>query len=340
MSVPVSPLLMLDLEGLEVSAAERELLAHPATGGLILFARNYQDREQLQRLVTQVRAVRPDILIAVDQEGGRVQRFRDGFVRLPPMAALGRRYDVDPLSACRQACLLGELMATELVELDIDISFAPVLDLDYGSSTVIGDRSFHGSAEGMIALAGAFIDGMYGAGMAATGKHFPGHGHVVADSHLELPVDPRPMADLEAADLQPFMALAPRLAGMMPAHVIYSAVDAEHTAGFSRHWLQTVLRAQLGFRGVIFSDDLSMAGAHAVGDCPARAAAALDAGCDMVLVCNDRHGAEQTLHWLEGQRYQGQVPARALRAVARAPMDEERRQQAAALASTLIEENA
>ncbi|EKF75261.1 Beta-hexosaminidase [Alcanivorax hongdengensis A-11-3] len=331
---------MLDLEGLEVSAVEREMLAHPATGGLILFARNYQDRDQLQALIGQVRAVRPEILIAVDQEGGRVQRFRDGFTRLPAMAALGRRYDSNPAAACREATLLGELMASELVAMDIDISFAPVLDLDYGSSTVIGDRSFHGHADAMIALAGAFIDGMSAAGMAATGKHFPGHGHVVADSHLELPVDPRPLAEIEHADLRPFAALAPRLAGMMPAHVIYSAVDAEHTAGFSRHWLQTVLRARLGFRGVIFSDDLSMAGAHAVGDCTARAAAALDAGCDMALVCNDRAGAEQVLQWMESQHYAGQVPAAGLRAVRRAPMDKERYRQGKALAQTLIEENA
>ncbi|MCK5886032.1 MAG: beta-N-acetylhexosaminidase, partial [Alcanivorax sp.] len=221
---------MLDLEGLQVSDVEKDLLAHPGTGGLILFTRNYQDRQQLAELVRQIRAVRPEILIAVDQEGGRVQRFRDGFVRLPSMAALGRRYDQAPQAAVGEAALLGELMASELTELDIDLSFAPVLDLDYGTSTVIGDRSFHGDADAMIALAGAFIDGMSAAGMAATGKHFPGHGHVVADSHLELPVDPRPLAEIEAADLRPFVALAPKLDGIMPAHVIYSAVENQ-TAG-------------------------------------------------------------------------------------------------------------
>ena len=230
-------------------------------------------------------------------------------------------------------------MASELTELDIDISFAPVLDLDYGNSTVIGDRSFHGEADAMIALAGSFIDGMHAAGMAVTGKHFPGHGHVVADSHLELPVDPRSMAEIEAADLRPFVALARRLDGIMPAHVIYSAVENQ-TAGFSAFWLQTQLRQRLGFRGVIFSDDLSMAGAHAVGGYPQRAEAALKAGCDMVLACNNRQGAEQMLEWLEGQRFSGQVAAGGLRARPRCPMEIGRRRQARDLAQTLIEEYA
>ncbi len=333
---PVSPLLMLDLEGLQVSDVEKDLLAHPGTGGLILFARNYQDRQQLAELVRQIRAVRPEILIAVDQEGGRVQRFRDGFVRLPPMAALGRRYDQSPLAAQEEASLLGELMASELTELDIDLSFAPVLDLDYGTSTVIGDRSFHGDADAMIALAGAFIDGMNAAGMAATAKHFPGHGHVVADSHLELPVDPRPLAEIEAADLRPFVALARKLDGIMPAHVIYSAVENQ-TAGFSRYWLQTRLREQMGFRGVIFSDDLSMAGAHGVGGYPERARAALEAGCDMVLACNHRAGAEQVLDFLSGNPFHGQVPATGLRARPRRPMETEKRHVATDLAAVLTE---
>lgn len=338
MSDTISPLLMLDLEGLTVADSEKDLLRHPGAGGLILFARNYESREQLRELVRQIRAERPEILIAVDQEGGRVQRFRDEFVRLPPMAALGRRYDQDADAGIREAALLGELMASELTELDIDISFAPVLDLDYGNSTVIGDRSFHGDADAMIALAGSFIDGMHAAGMAATGKHFPGHGHVVADSHLELPVDPRPLAEIEAADMRPFMALARRLDGIMPAHVIYSAVEKQ-TAGFSRYWLQTQLREKLGFRGVIFSDDMSMAGAQCAGGYPERAEAALKAGCDMVLACNNREGAEQMLAWLEGQRFAGQVPAGGLRARPRCAMESGRRREAQALAQTLIEEN-
>ncbi|WP_272963272.1 beta-N-acetylhexosaminidase [Alcanivorax jadensis] len=332
----VSPLLMLDLEGLQVSDVEKDLLSHPGTGGLILFTRNYQDRQQLAELVRQIRAVRPEILIAVDQEGGRVQRFRDGFVRLPPMAALGRRYDQTPQLAMAEASLVGELMASELTELDIDLSFAPVLDLDYGTSTVIGDRSFHGDADAMIALAGAFIDGMSAAGMAATGKHFPGHGHVVADSHLELPVDPRPLAEIEAADLRPFVALAQKLDGIMPAHVIYSAVENQ-TAGFSRYWLQTRLREQMGFRGVIFSDDLSMAGAHGVGGYAERARAALAAGCDMVLACNNRTGAEQVLDFLAGTPFSGQVPASGLRARPRRPMETTKRHAATELAAALTE---
>ncbi|WP_273008791.1 MULTISPECIES: beta-N-acetylhexosaminidase [unclassified Alcanivorax] len=332
----VSPLLMLDLEGLQVSDVEKDLLSHPGTGGLILFTRNYQDRQQLAELVRQIRAVRPEILIAVDQEGGRVQRFRDGFVRLPPMAALGRRYDQTPQLAMAEASLVGELMASELTELDIDLSFAPVLDLDYGTSTVIGDRSFHGDADAMIALAGAFIDGMSAAGMAATGKHFPGHGHVVADSHLELPVDPRPLAEIEAADLRPFVALAQKLDGIMPAHVIYSAVENQ-TAGFSRYWLQTRLREQMGFRGVIFSDDLSMAGAHGVGGYAERARAALAAGCDMVLACNNRTGAEEVLDFLAGTPFSGQVPASGLRARPRRPMETTKRHAATELAAALTE---
>ncbi|MDF1637367.1 beta-N-acetylhexosaminidase [Alcanivorax jadensis] len=332
----VSPLLMLDLEGLQVSDVEKDLLSHPGTGGLILFTRNYQDRQQLAELVRQIRAVRPEILIAVDQEGGRVQRFRDGFVRLPPMAALGRRYDQTPQLAMAEASLVGELMASELTELDIDLSFAPVLDLDYGTSTVIGDRSFHGDADAMIALAGAFIDGMSAAGMAATGKHFPGHGHVVADSHLELPVDPRPLAEIEAADLRPFVALAQKLDGIMPAHVIYSAVENQ-TAGFSRYWLQTRLREQMGFRGVIFSDDLSMAGAHGVGGYAERARAARAAGCDMVLACNNRTGAEEVLDFLAGTPSSGQGPASGLRARPRRPMETTKRHAATELAAALTE---
>ena len=339
MSETISPLLMLDLEGLTVADSERDLLTHPGAGGLILFSRNYECRDQLRDLIRQVREIRPELLIAVDQEGGRVQRFRDEFVRLPAMASLGRRYDQDPNVAVHEARLLGELMASELTELDIDISFAPVLDLDYGNSSVIGDRSFHGDADAMIALAGNFIDGMHAAGMAATGKHFPGHGHVAADSHLELPVDSRPLAEIEAADMRPFVALASRLDGIMPAHVIYSAVENQ-TAGFSRYWLQTQLRQRLGFRGVIFSDDMSMAGAQCAGGYPERVEAALQAGCDMVLACNNREGAEQMLTWLEGQRLSGQVPAGGLRARPRCAMEADRRREAQVLAETLIEEYA
>ena len=327
------PLLMLDLEGLTVTAEEQELLRHPAVGGLILFSRNYQEPDQLYELIHQVRAARPDLLIAVDQEGGRVQRFRTEFTRLPPMAALGRYHGRDPEAACHAADLLGELMADELRAYDIDISFAPVLDLDFGTSSVIGDRSFNADPHAVTELAGAFIDGMARAGMAATGKHFPGHGHVAADSHLELPEDPRTWEQLQD-DLVPFKALAPRLDGIMPAHVRYQAVDAE-PAGFSRHWLGKVLRGDCGYRGVIFSDDLGMAGAAGAGNFPQRAQAALGAGCDMVLVCNDRAGAVAVAQWLEGRRFEHRVGAAALRGKPRAPMHLSRRRQAGDVADLL-----
>lgn len=333
--VKLQPLLMLDLEGLALDAEERELLAHPAVGGLILFSRNYQEPDQLYRLVHEVRAIRPELLIAVDQEGGRVQRFRTEFTRLPPMASLGRYYQRDPAAAVYAADLLGELMADELRAFDIDISFAPVLDLDFGTSSVIGDRAFHAEPEAVIALAGAFMDGMARAGMAATGKHFPGHGHVAADSHLELPEDPRTLEQLQA-DLAPFRALAPRLEGIMPAHVRYAAVD-EQPAGFSRHWLGRILRGEYGYRGVIFSDDLGMAGAAVAGGFEQRAEAALNAGCDMVLACNDRAGAVTVLQWLETQPFEPRVPAASLRGRRRAPMHLSRRRQAGDLADLLGE---
>lgn len=307
------PLLMLDIGGTELTAEDRELLAHPGTGGLIFFSRNFESRDQISALVKAIRAVRPEILVAVDQEGGRVQRFREGFTRLPPMRKLGERFEQNPKQAMAQAYQLGALMASELVACDIDISFAPVLDLDFGQSSVIGDRSFHAQAQAVAALAGAFIDGMRAAGMAATGKHFPGHGFVQADSHLELPVDTRTLDDISAADLVPFRALADRLAGIMPAHVVYEQVDAQ-PAGFSSFWLQTVLRQQLGFSGVIFSDDLAMAGAAMAGSYAQRAEAALSAGCDMVLVCNDRAGALEVLEYLEQRPAQPVVVATTLRA--------------------------
>ena len=332
-----APVLMLDIAGTELTAEDRELLAHAAVGGLIFFSRNFQSREQITELVSAVRAVRPDILVAVDQEGGRVQRFRDGFSRLPPMAALAATYQDDPDEGVTQARALGSLMATELVDCGIDISFAPVLDLDFGHSSVIGDRSFGATAAQVVALAGAFIDGMAAAGMAATGKHFPGHGHVAADSHLELPVDQRSLADIRAADLVPFAELAPRLAGIMPAHVVYQQVD-EQPAGFSSFWLQQVLRQELGFSGVIFSDDLAMAGAACAGDYPARAQAALAAGCDMVLVCNDRAGARQVADFLDGWSLpHAVVPARHLAARA-ATVEPKLLAQARAISAQLLVE--
>lgn len=288
---------MLDLSGTELTAAEAGLLSAPQVGGVILFARNFVSVEQLQALVADIRAVRTDIILAVDQEGGRVQRFKAGFTRLPPVRLLGRLYDDDPAHAMRQAREWGWLMAAEMRALDIDLSFAPVLDLDFGRSQVIGNRAFHSDPAVVSALAAAYIDGMGDAGMAATGKHFPGHGWVVADSHVDIPVDERSRAEILETDLMPFKVLARQLKGIMPAHVIYRHFD-DSSAGFSRFWLQQVLREQLGFAGVIFSDDLGMEGASVVGGYVQRAEAALQAGCDMVLVCNHRPGALDVLDWL------------------------------------------
>ncbi len=294
----ISPVVMMDVGGTHLTEEDKALLRHPAVGGLILFTRNYEDPQQLRQLVQSIRAERPEILIAVDQEGGRVQRFREGFVELPPMGAIGKHFEKAPSQALSGATLVGQLMAAELVDMGIDISFAPVLDVDDGSSTIIGDRSFGKDPQVVAQLAEAFIDGMQLAGMAATGKHFPGHGSVVADSHLELPVDPRPLADIKAHDMVPFTALVNQLQGIMPAHIVYPQVDSQ-PAGFSKTWLQTILRQEVGFQGVIFSDDLGMAGAAQAGNFAQRAEAALNAGCDMVLACNERAGQIEVIEWLE-----------------------------------------
>lgn len=289
--------LMLDLEGTELAPDERALLMRPEVGGVILFSRNIVDPQQVKALVAEIRATRPELLLAVDQEGGRVQRLRNGFTPLPPMRRFGDIWDVDRERAVTLAEACGALMAAEALDCGLDISFAPVLDLDFGQSLVIGDRAFHRDAAAVTALAGAFVHGMNRLGMQATGKHFPGHGFVAADSHVDIPRDGRLLEALEGDDLVPFRRLAARLGGIMPAHVIYPQVAPE-PAGFSPYWLQDVLRGTLGFSGVIFSDDLSMEGATVAGSFSRRAAAALDAGCDMVLVCNHRDGALQVLDYL------------------------------------------
>lgn len=289
--------LMLDLIGVELSAEERELLQHPMTGGVILFTRNYEDKQQLTELVQQMRAVsQQPLLIAVDHEGGRVQRFRPEFSRLPPLGEFGAIYQEQPEKALQLAEKAAWLMAIELRELAIDFSFAPVLDLDYGVSEVIGDRSFGRDPNRVVSLASAYIKGMKAAGMAATGKHFPGHGAVVADSHLAIPEDKRSEAEIWQDDIQPFIQLHQQgqLDAIMPAHVIYSQLD-QQPAGFSAYWLQTILRQKIGFEGVIFSDDLSMEGASFAGGYTERAEAALAAGCDMILACNHRAGAIEIL---------------------------------------------
>jgi beta-N-acetylhexosaminidase len=294
---------MLDLEGTELTAEEREILRHPAVGGVILFARNFDSPAQLAALTEAIRRQRgPHFLVAVDQEGGRVQRFREGFCRLPPAGRFGRLEAAHPGRGLHAAEAVGWLMAAELRAVGVDFSFAPVLDLDRGASEVIGDRAFAAAADRVTELAGAWIRGVRAAGMAAVGKHFPGHGGVAADSHTELPVDTRPYATLEREDLVPFVRLIRQgLEAVMPAHVVYCEAD-RLPAGFSPFWLKRVLRERLGFEGVVFSDDLNMAAAAAGGDFGGRARAAMDAGCDMVLVCNNRPAALEVLHALRDLR--------------------------------------
>jgi beta-N-acetylhexosaminidase len=284
---PIGPI-MLDVAGLALTEHEKGVINHPNTGAVILFARNYQDPEQVTQLIDSIRKARDgQILIAVDQEGGRVQRFQNGFTRLPPACCYA--------DAPELAETAGWLMAAELLAVGVDFSFAPVLDIDCGISDVIGNRSF--STENILAtaLASAFRKGMNAAGMAATGKHFPGHGAVAADSHLALPVDERDLDSIRAKDLLPFKTLIDEgLEAIMPAHVVYRNIDP-NPAGFSPFWIQQILRKELGFKGVVFSDDLSMEGAASVGGFPERARLAQQAGCDMLLVCNNPSAAEQVL---------------------------------------------
>ncbi|MCF6282467.1 MAG: beta-N-acetylhexosaminidase [Candidatus Polarisedimenticolaceae bacterium] len=288
--------IMLDLEGVELSANDRELLRHPAVGGVILFSRNYDSPEQLHALTTAIHQLRePNLLIAVDQEGGRVQRFRDGFSRLPPAAWFGQLYQKSAQHAKEVTQQIAWLMASELRCQGVDFSFAPVLDLGLGVSQVIGDRAFDKKPTIVAELARAWIYGAREAGMASVGKHFPGHGAVAEDSHHALPVDQRPYQDLQMEDLLPFERLINcGLEAIMPAHVIYQRI-APDLAGFSPFWLQTVLRERLKFQGVIFSDDLAMAATEGQGSFSERADAAINAGCDMVLVCNNRPAAEQVV---------------------------------------------
>ena len=303
---------VIDLAGQQLSAGDRERLLHPLVGGVIHFSRHYESPAQIRALNAEIHALRPGLLIAVDHEGGRVQRFRDGFTPIPPMRALGERWDSDPEGALAEAHRLGRIMADELTSHGVDFSFTPVLDLDHGGSSVIGDRAFHRDPLAIVQLAGALIAGMRDGGMASVGKHFPGHGFVRADSHHEVPIDERSFAAIEADDLVPFAQLIDAgLDAVMPAHVIYPAVDAQ-PAGYSTRWLKEILRGQLGFDGMIFSDDLSMAGAHGAGDMLARANLALAAGCDMVLVCNDLPAADALL-----ERWEAQPPPELQRRAAR-----------------------
>lgn len=297
-SAHIGPL-MVDVEGLALTDDDRHLLSNPLVGGLILFTRNYSSHDQLSALIADIRSCKPNILIAVDHEGGRVQRFREGFTRIPAMRTFGDMYASDPIKAVDLAKECGWLFAAELSAFDIDFSFAPVLDLDYGVSSVIGDRAFSGDITIVSELASALIAGMKEAGMASTGKHFPGHGAIEADSHIAMPVDTRSLSEIEARDIEPFKQLMINgLNAVMPAHVIYSECD-KNPAGFSSFWLKDILRTKLSFGGAIFSDDLSMEGASVVGGYASRAKSALTAGCDMILLCNNRAGALEALSYLE-----------------------------------------
>lgn len=289
---------VLDIAGTALNADDRRRLQHPLTGGLILFARNWRDRMQLTELTAEIKAIRPDVLICVDHEGGRVQRFRtDGFTHLPPMRALGEMWMRDgkagagsgALKATDAATAAGHVLGAELRACGVDMSFTPVLDLDHGASAIIGDRAFHRDARVATLLAKSLMHGLLLAGMKNCGKHFPGHGYVELDSHVDLPVDQRSLKAILADDAKPYEWLSTSLAGVMPAHIVYAKVDA-NPAGFSARWLKDILRQQLGFNGAIFSDDLSMRGARRIGGVEVTyaeaAAVALNAGCDLVLLCN------------------------------------------------------
>lgn len=292
---------IIDVEGTTLCDEDRQLLIEPMVGGLILFARNIESKPQVMDLINEIRQIRPELLIAVDQEGGRVQRLQSGFTRIPPMQVFwrscadsvgGNAANVDSILPLVRDC--GWLLASEVLACDIDISFAPVLDVDENTCDVIADRSFAPDPSLVITLAAAFMEGMHEAGMATTGKHFPGHGHVQADSHIELPVDPRSYDDVAHSDLRPFVELSKQLDAVMPAHIQFPAVDSL-PVGFSEYWLKDILRTQIGFEGVIFSDDLSMAGAASAGSYSDRAQLALEAGCDSILVCNNREGAKEVI---------------------------------------------
>jgi len=298
-SISLGPI-MLDVVGTTLTADDARRIAHPLTGGVILFARNYENRKQLLSLTQAIHAVRPGVLIAVDHEGGRVQRFKtDGFTHLPAMCLLGQLWDRDVLQATKLATAVGFVLASELRACGVDLSFTPVLDLDFGLSTVIGTRSFHRDPRVVTLLAKSLNHGLALAGMANCGKHFPGHGHVQADSHVAIPVDERDLEDIIGTDAAPYDWLGMSLAAVMPAHVIYPKVDS-HPAGFSKKWLR-ILRQDMGFQGVIFSDDLSMEGASVAGGVIDGAQAALQAGCDMVLICNSPDKADQLLAGLQAK---------------------------------------
>jgi beta-N-acetylhexosaminidase len=314
---------MVDIAGTELSAEDVGVLTHPLVGSVLLFTRNYTDPGQITALTAAIRALRsPHLLIAVDHEGGRVQRFREGFTRLPAARLLGRQYDEDRRDGLALAQSVGWLLAAELRAVGVDFSFAPCADLDYGVSEIIGDRAFHSDPDSVAALAVATLTGMREAGMAGVAKHFPGHGAVVADSHVALPVDRREFADLEG-DIRPYRPLIDNnVPGIMAAHVVFPAIDAL-PASLSKRWITGVLRGELGFHGCVFADDLSMAGAVAFGNVVERAELAIAAGCDVLPICNDRHSVELALERLGADAVSAASQARLVRMRARgeAPAD-------------------
>jgi beta-N-acetylhexosaminidase len=322
MSLGLGPL-MVDIAGTELSAEDVGVLTHPLVGSVLLFTRNYTDPGQITALTAAIRALRsPHLLIAVDHEGGRVQRFREGFTRLPAARLLGRQYDEDRRDGLALAQSVGWLLAAELRAVGVDFSFAPCADLDYGVSEIIGDRAFHSDPDSVAALAVATLTGMREAGMAGVAKHFPGHGAVVADSHVALPVDRREFADLEG-DIRPYRPLIDNnVPGIMAAHVVFPAIDAL-PASLSKRWITGVLRGELGFHGCVFADDLSMAGAVAFGNVVERAELAIAAGCDVLPICNDRHSVELALERLGADAVSAASQARLVRMRARgeAPAD-------------------
>ena len=295
---------MLDLKGLIVEIQERELLTHPQVGGVILFSRNYASATQLEDLIASIKQCNDHLLVAVDQEGGRVQRFRDQFLTLPELRAIGIEYEKDPEQGIAAAKLCAWAMAAELMQYGVDISFAPVLDLFDVNSPVIKERAFSGDPAAVGDIGLAYIEGMQDAGMAATGKHFPGHGKVLADSHTELPTDTRSLEEIRENDLIPFVKCIQSLDAIMPAHIVYLEID-EHCAGFSKVWVEDLLRKELGFDGVVFSDDLTMNAAHSAGSVTERADMALAAGCDMVLVCNQPEQAAELVSYLDEKQQPG-----------------------------------
>ncbi len=302
---PLGPL-AIDIKGLELTAEEEKILQNPLVGMVILFSRNFESLEQLRNLTHDIHSLRtPPLLIAVDHEGGRVQRFQQGFTRIPKMQDVGKLYDQNKQKGTSMAAACGLVMASELRACGIDYTFAPCLDLDYGRSQIIGSRSFHRGPEFVTILARALVGGLPQAGFDNSGKHFPGHGYALGDSHVELPTDDRTLEEIRVNDEVVYVAMGCLLTAVMPAHVIYPKVD-DTPAGFSRKWLKDELRGRIGFTGMIFSDDLSMKGAAEVGDITARVEAAFAAGCDMILICNDPEGVKKVIsskQWIRDQNF-------------------------------------